>query len=313
MSNQTNIMKSEIDFDIPFGLPGFRYAEGNPLFVAFGCVLFEKETTKGYSYRAYNLKTNRSALITRRKNQLDDDDYEKVAAKIRELPIAGPGCIQADCGPGNKLSQEQLAGIMEHVFRELLPDKGYKIREGQIRLAAHVLECLCRRNITLAEAEVGVGKTLAYLTAAALVKRGRANDFWFRGRFKGQSWADSARLPVVVSTSSIALQNAILGEYIPTLSSILLEGGVIREPLTCVLRKGREHYLCERRLRTFLADADETTQQVLLPLLGRTASIDLADAEQLTPYMKRRINVTGRCDYNCAYRERCRHRWHTKQ
>ena len=122
MSNQTNIMKSEIDFDIPFGLPGFRYAEGNPLFVAFGCVLFEKETTKGYSYRAYNLKTNRSALITRRKNQLDDDAYEKVAAKIRALPIARPGCIPADCGPGYKLSHEQLAGILAHVFRDLLPD-----------------------------------------------------------------------------------------------------------------------------------------------------------------------------------------------
>ncbi|MDL2293331.1 glycoside hydrolase family 3 C-terminal domain-containing protein [Ruminococcaceae bacterium OttesenSCG-928-D13] len=39
----------------------------------------------------------------------------------------------------------------------------------------------------------------------------------------------------------------------------------------------------------------------------------IADAEQLTPYMKRRINVTGRCDYNCAYREKCRHRWHIKQ
>ena len=44
-------MISEIDFDIPFGLPGFRYAEGNPLFCAFGCVLVETETPAGYTYR----------------------------------------------------------------------------------------------------------------------------------------------------------------------------------------------------------------------------------------------------------------------
>ena len=40
-------------------------------------------------------------------------------------------------------------GIMEHVFHDLLSGKGFSIREGQIDLAAHVLECLCRRNITL--------------------------------------------------------------------------------------------------------------------------------------------------------------------
>ena len=42
----TTTLSPEISFDIPFGWPGFRYAEGKPLFTAYGCVLFEKETEK---------------------------------------------------------------------------------------------------------------------------------------------------------------------------------------------------------------------------------------------------------------------------
>ncbi|MDL2293385.1 ATP-dependent DNA helicase [Ruminococcaceae bacterium OttesenSCG-928-D13] len=300
----------EIDFNIPFGLLGHTYDEGKPLFTAYGCVLFEKEMSNGYRYCAYDLKTNRSQLISRRKNPLGDEDFGKAAAKIRTLFTTGRSRYEADRTPGEKLSEEELAQILEHVFHKLLPAHGYTLRRSQAELAAHTLDALCRRRVSLSEAEVGVGKTLAYLTSATLVKRGRANDFWYRGAFPGQNWADSARMPVVVSTSSIALQNALVREYIPELSRILMEGGIIREPLTAVLRKGREHYLCERRLRTYLMDADEATAALLLPLLEQTAAVDLASVENLTPYMKRRIGVSGRCDYNCPHREICRHRRH---
>lgn len=309
----SSIIANEIDFNIPFGLPGHEYPEGKPLFTAYGCVLFEKMTPKGFSYRACNLDSGRTVRIAYRKEQMEDSDFVKAAAKIRSLEIAGASRFIADRPPGESMQRGQAGELLERVFRELLPAHGYSVREPQAELARHIFDCLCRRNVTLAEAEVGVGKTLAYLTAAAIVKRGRVNDFWFRGASPGQNWADSAFLPVVVSTSSIALQNALVREYIPELSRILQAGGIINEPLTCVLRKGREHYLCEQRLRNYLADADEATAAVLVPLLERASSIDLADTEGLTPYMKRRVCVTGRCDYNCAHRERCRHRWHAKQ
>ena len=54
--------------------------------------------------------------------------------------------------------------------------------------------------------------------------------------------------PVVVSTSSIALQKAILTEYIPFLSRVLLEQGIIQSPLRAVVRKGKEHFVCDNRL-----------------------------------------------------------------
>ena len=311
MSEHTATMiASEIDFDIPFGVPGFRYAEGKPLFCAFGCVLMEKETASAYIYRAYNLETNKSALISRRKNQMGDADYEKAAAKMGTLPIAGRGFYEADRSPGEKLEEQRMARILRVLFRRVLPAYGYRLREPQMELAEHILDCLSRRGVTLAEAEVGIGKTLAYLAAAVLVKRGRVNDFWLRGSYPGQSWADSAHMPVVISTSSIALQRAIVRDYIPELSRILMESHIIRTPLSCVLRKGREHYLCERRLRSYLADADEAVTAALAPLLGSGASIDLADAPRLTPYIKRRIGVSGRCDRHCPHREDCRYLRH---
>jgi ATP-dependent DNA helicase DinG len=61
------------------------------------------------------------------------------------------------------------------------------------------------------------------------------NDFWLRGICKRQGWAVSAYMPVVVSTSSITLQKAIVTDYIPELSRILIDHGVIKEPLTAVI------------------------------------------------------------------------------
>ena len=46
------------------------------------------------------------------------------------------------------------------------------------------------------------------------------------------------KLPIVISTSSVALQDAILTEYLPDLSAILLDEGIITAPITAVVRKG---------------------------------------------------------------------------
>ena len=48
------------------------------------------------------------------------------------------------------------------------------------------------------------------------------------------------KLPIVISTSSVALQDAILTEYLPELSDVLLDEGIITAPTTAVIRKGKE-------------------------------------------------------------------------
>ena len=51
--------------------------------------------------------------------------------------------------------------IAEQIFREILPRHGMAVREEQIALCHEVLDTLYNKEISLCEAGVGTGKTLA--------------------------------------------------------------------------------------------------------------------------------------------------------
>ena len=107
------------------------------------------------------------------------------------------------------------------------------VREEQIALCHEVLDTLYNKEISLCEAGVGTGKTLAYLVGCILWQMHRP---------------ERMKLPIVISTSSVALQDAILTEYLPDLSAILLDEGIITAPITAVVRKGKERFVCDARL-----------------------------------------------------------------
>ena len=105
--------------------------------------------------------------------------------------------------------------MAEKIFREILPRHGMAVREEQIALCHEVLDTLYNKEISLCEAGVGTGKTLAYLVGCILWQMHRP---------------ERMKLPIVISTSSVALQDAILTEYLPDLSAILLDEGISRCP-----------------------------------------------------------------------------------
>ncbi len=281
---------------------------GELLFTAYGCALTERQAPGGaYVYSAINQTTGKKVELSRRKNRLARDAYAGMAGRIDALPIRGDARFTTDKPPGAKHDVGRLAETAEHIFRDILSMHGYAVRERQIELAKHILNVVWRRGITLAESEVGTGKTHAYLIASALAKRGRLNEFWMRGHYQGQSWANSVHMPVIISTSSIALQQAIARDYIPELSKILLEYGIIKTPLTSIIRKGKEHYICEQRLNRFFQGTDEKIKMLLRPFIGHDAPFDLTDADKLTPYLKRRVCVSGACGWECKYRNNCRY------
>ena len=135
----------------------------------------------------------------------------------------------------NNSLKEQAHGEIERIFRILLPQNGLAVREEQITLCHAMLDTLLKNNIALCDAGVGIGKTYAYLTACILLKK-----------FAPHGPAGSQ--PVVVSTSSVALQDAIIGEYIPFLSRIFLENRIIQKPIRAMVRKGKERFVCDVRL-----------------------------------------------------------------
>jgi ATP-dependent DNA helicase DinG len=308
----TTKLEREISRNIPRDIP-ITFSETTvPLLTAYGCVLMERDTGKSYIYTAVNLKSRRREIISRRENPVTTSGIEAMVEKIRLSSVAGAGRLQADRPFGDKAAIENCREMLDTVFKEILPQYGYNVRKEQLSLAHHILDAISRRCISLAEAEVGTGKTLAYLIAAIIAKRGRINGYWNMSFYTGTPYVEMAHMPIVIATSSIALQRAIVKDVIPVLSDMLLEHGIIKAPLTVALRKGREHYVCERNLRAHIPfEHNKEIKEILEGLTEPYAPIDLAEIDAgtsgagLTAHVKRKISVPDRCDKNCPYRDDC--------
>ena len=186
-------------------------------------------------------------------------------------------------------------------FEKVMPSYGYALREMQIELAEEAFVSMNNGSIMLAEAAVGAGKTMAYLLPAVLIRRNRLNESMLGARLP-----DGHPMPVLIATSSIALQTALITDYIPALSKILIERGLIKKPLTTAIRKGKSHYLCEHRLAEFSKTANDQALSVIAPLRNRDI-VDLSALKGITPSLKRSVCVGEQCGSNCPLHENCRY------
>ena len=182
--------------------------------------------------------------------------------------------------------------MAEQIFREILPRHGMAVREEQIALCHEVLDTLYNKEISLCEAGVGTGKTLAYLVACILWQMNRPEQM---------------KLPIVISTSSVALQDAILTEYLPDLSAILLDEGIITAPITAVVRKGKERFVCDARLaeRASLVQPSRKRQTNSLNIAAHI--LDMDHIPELSRYDRCRICVPQSCPRDCFLRLDCRY------
>lgn len=295
----------EISRNIPSNLPKHYLKHGIPILTAYGCILFERDTGGSFIYTAINLDSGRTEILSRRTYPLTTSGVETMIEKLRRSSVVGAGRLEAERLFGEKIALAKCRETMLAIFNEILPLHGYNVRAEQVSLAEHILDAISRRHISLAEAEVGTGKTLAYLIPAILAKRGRLNDFWNMGLY-AVPYVKTAHMPIVIATSSIALQKAIVTDYIPELSRILMTHGIVKTPLTAVIRKGREHYICERNLRSHIFfEHNQKMKSILNELLEPRAPIDIAEIEYITPHVKRKISVPIRCYDNCPFRDGC--------
>ena len=106
----------------------------------------------------------------------------------------------------NELTRKNAHTELDHIFKTILPAHGMTERPEQIRLSHTMLDAMCENRIALSDAGTGIGKTYAYLTAAIVYSHSRLVD--------GLPFQ-----PVIIATSSIALQNAIVREYLPFLAT----------------------------------------------------------------------------------------------
>lgn len=183
---------------------------------------------------------------------------------------------------------------IDHIFKDLFPTRNMAERPEQVALCHRMLEAMLKGGIALCDAGTGIGKTYAYLVAGTVYSRFRATS-------------GLAPKPILVSTSSIALQNAVLGEYLPLLSGLLLEDGMIAKPLQAVIRKGKSHYVCDARLERRLGQLDlqKKNWKAGAALLSLRGQLDMDEAAHLSGYDRERVCVPRICDCGgegCRYR-----------
>src|SRR6516165_8551055 len=102
---------------------------------------------------------------------------------------------------------------------------GYEARPQQLKMADAVADAIAGQHHLMVEAGTGVGKSFAYLVPA--IQAATANK----------------ECRVVISTHTISLQEQLVRKDIPFLQ------GVMPQPFSATLVKGRSNYLSLRRLR----------------------------------------------------------------
>lgn len=177
---------------------------------------------------------------------------------------------------------------------ELLSDKGpiarslpgYAARPQQQEMAQAIADALSSRQILVAEAGTGTGKTFAYLVPALA---------------SGQK--------VIISTGTRNLQDQLFHKDLPLVRKVL---GI---PVDVALLKGRANYLCLHRMDValsegrFLARSTVSDLQSVREWSSRTQSGDIAELSDLAEDSPIWSHVTSTADNclgsDCDYIEQC--------
>ena len=163
---------------------------------------------------------------------------------------------------------------------------GFVVRPAQLRLTAAVAEAFDAREVLLAEAGTGTGKTYAYLVPAL-----------------------RSGLKTIISTGTRALQDQLYHRDLPRVREALGTG------LRSALLKGRANYLCLYRMNQakgeaqFTSPAQASQFQRIVAWSGRTRAGDMAELEGLaddSPLLPLVTSTVDNClGSDCPFWEEC--------
>ena len=161
------------------------------------------------------------------------------------------------------LDVQEVTAILDRggLFSKFFPH--FEHRQEQVELCETIASALSDGLHVLAEAGTGVGKSLAYLIPAAI-------------------WAYQNNTRVVVSTNTINLQDQLINKDIPDVQKAL------DLPIKTSVLKGRNNYLCPRRLEALRRKGPESPDEVrviakMLIWLNETEMGDLSEINIIGP------------------------------
>ncbi|HOE34816.1 MAG: DEAD/DEAH box helicase [Chloroflexi bacterium] len=156
------------------------------------------------------------------------------------------------------LESEALAAALEPggEFDRHFP--GFEHRSQQVQMLRAVADAFSQQKHLMVEAGTGTGKSLAYLIPAA-------------------AWALQNGERVVISTNTIALQDQLVNKDIPDMIAAL------DLDINVSVLKGRNNYLCPRRLNLLRRRQPETVDElrVLAKVLVWLQSSDSGDRNEI--------------------------------
>ncbi len=134
----------------------------------------------------------------------------------------------------------QIKALISATYKELCSDPAFRPRPAQREMIASVSNTLSPHTsytVSAIESSTGTGKTLAYCIGA--IPFALAND-----------------RPLIISTSTITLQNQLVSKDLPLLQE------KTSLDFTFALQKGRRRYLCPNLLNKYIGLGDNTQQQI---------------------------------------------------
>jgi ATP-dependent DNA helicase DinG len=140
----------------------------------------------------------------------------------------------AEPQPGGAAPNQGLVAQVEAIFSAtglLSRAKNFEYRPQQQQMAVAVAQALEQGNNLIVEAGTGVGKSLAYLIPSIL-------------------FAVANKKKAVISTHTINLQEQLIGKDLPML------GQILPVQFSFTMLKGRQNYLCTRRLAKAIQTSD---------------------------------------------------------
>jgi len=250
------------------------------------CLVIEKYTGKTYTYYVKNFMTGERHYLFHKKEPINEGNDSNILQKLEALDAFGSHYP--------KDGEGMIRFIFETVFRYY----GFTIRNEQIDLSIHMYHSMLDKKISLSDVPVGLGKTHAYLVAAIVQRYFPKND-------------GASIQPIIITTSSIELQRAIVKDYLPEISKMLMTFGIIKKPITSVIRKGKDYYLCDLRLKNYIKNVDPKKKRIdeliALRKIEELKKIDLDEIKDISGYDRKRICVNYNTCQVCLLKNTCRY------
>ncbi|WDV48194.1 ATP-dependent DNA helicase [Clostridiaceae bacterium M8S5] len=261
------------------------------IFISRDCVVTETFTGKTYKYKAYNYITGDNKYIGHKKQAVSEDRYIDLLTKLAEYVFYN-------------ISYPEIGEeLIEYIFRVVFMSFEYNIRTQQIELAKHMYKAMINNHISLSDIAVGLGKTHAYLVALIV--------YDMRCDLSYITTTDNNKV-MIISTSNKTLQRAIVKDYIPEISDMLLQHGIIDKPIRAVIRKGQENYICDIRLENHINNIYPhkvgEKEYHLIKNLIQSNEVDLSNITGIRDHNKQKIRVIPSHCRNCLSDKLCRYR-----